>query len=118
MPTILIAEDSRFVRLRIKKLLTEHNYDVVEAQNGEEAVQIYHQVNPDAVLLDFAMPIKNGMATLKEIRSFDPQAKVIMLTALDQQAIILRVMQAGAKDFLTKPYDADQLIAVLQKVLG
>ncbi len=118
MSTILVAEDAKFVRMRINKLLSEHNYEVVEAKNGEEAVQIYRQIKPDAVLMDFAMPGKNGMVALKEIRRFDPQAKIIMLTALGQQAIVLRSMQAGAKDFLTKPYKPEKLLAAIQKVLG
>ena len=99
-------------------MLTQDNYEVVEAKDGEEAVQAYREVKPDVVLMDFAMPRKNGMVALNEIRRFDPHAKIIMLTALGQQAIVLRVMQAGAIDFLTKPYDPDRILSVLKKVLG
>ena len=118
MPTILVAEDAQFMRMRINKLLSEHNYNVVEAKDGAEAIEMYCQIKPDAVLMDFAMPGTNGLTALSKIRQFDPQAKIIMLTALGQQAIVLRAMQSGAKDFLTKPYDSDQLLTVLQKVLG
>ena len=117
MARVMIVEDSQFIRMRLAKLLVEHNYQVIEAQDGEEAVQIYHQAKPDAVLMDIAMPIKNGMWALSQIRRFDPQAKIIMLTALDQEAIVLRAMQAGAKDFLTKPYESDQVLSSLQKAL-
>ncbi len=118
MSTIMVADDAQFTRRRVVKLLTKHNYDVIEVKDGEEAVQIYQQTHPDAVLMDFAMPRKNGLAALTEIRKADPQAKVIMLTALDQQVIALRAMQAGAKDFVTKPYDCQQLLEILRKVLG
>jgi len=118
MTKILIVDDAQFMRMRIAKLLSQHEYETIEAKDGEEAVQTYRQVQPDAVLMDFAMPRKNGLAALTEIRNFDPEAKVIMLTALGQQAIVLRAMQAGAKDFLMKPYDAEQVIKVLKKVLG
>ena len=117
MPTILVAEDAQFVRMRISQLLSEHNYNVVEAKDGEEAIQTYCHIKPDVVLMDVAMPVKDGLIALSEIRRFDPQAKIIMLTALSQHAFVLRAMQAGAKDFLIKPYDPEQLLLVLQKVL-
>jgi two-component system chemotaxis response regulator CheY len=103
--------------MRLSKLLVAHDYQVVEAQNGEEAVQVYHKLKPDVVLMDIAMPIKNGMWALSQIRRFDPQARIIMLTALNQEAIVLRAMQAGAKDFLTKPYESAQVLRTLQKAL-
>jgi two-component system chemotaxis response regulator CheY len=117
MARVMIAEDSQFVRMRLSKLLVAHDYQVVEAQNGEEAVQVYHKLKPDVVLMDIAMPIKNGMWALSQIRRFDPQARIIMLTALNQEAIVLRAMQAGAKDFLTKPYESAQVLRTLQKAL-
>ena len=118
MSTILIAEDTKFLRMGVHKLLAENNYDVVEAKDGNEAVEIYRQIKPDLVLMDFAMPDKNGMDALREIRLFDPQAKVIMLTALGQKSIALRALQSGAKDFITKPYDPEHLLTAVQKVLG
>ncbi len=118
MSKILIADDAQFIRLRLSKLLISNGYEIVEAKDGEEAVQVYREIRPDIVLMDMAMPRKNGMVALHEIRSFDPQAKVIMLTALGQQAIILRAVQAGAKDFLVKPYDVERLLKALKKALG
>ena len=117
MSIIMIVDDARFTRLRIVNLLTEQGYQVIEAKDGNEAVTTYQATKPDAVLMDFAMPGKNGMVALTEIRRFDPQARIIMLTALGQKAIALRAMQAGAREFLLKPFDAKQLLAVLQKVL-
>jgi two-component system, chemotaxis family, chemotaxis protein CheY len=118
MSTVMVVDDSQFIRMRIVKLLTQNGYQVIEATNGEEAVQTYGQAKPDAVLMDVAMEHKNGLAALTEILQADPKAKVIMLTALGQQAIILRALQTGAKEFLVKPYEPQKLLNTLQKVLG
>ena len=114
----MIVDDAQFMRMRIAKLLTEHNYEVVEAEDGVEAVQTYRSTQPDAVLMDITMPRKDGLVALNEIRKFDPQAKVIMLTALGQQTMVLQAMKAGATGFLVKPYDPDRVIKSLQKALG
>jgi two-component system chemotaxis response regulator CheY len=117
MPTIMIADDSSFMRHRLVNLLTEHNYEVVEAKDGEEAIELYRQAQPDAVLLDFAMPGKNGLVTLRAIRQLNSEAKVIMLTALSQEAIAIQSMQAGAKDFVVKPFESEQLLKAVRRVL-
>lgn len=118
MTKIMVVDDSRFMRLRLVNLLSEHGYDVVEAADGEEAVQLYSEVRPDAVLMDMAMPRKNGNEALHEIRRLDVEAKVIMLTSMDQQAISIRARQAGAKAFLTKPYESEQVLETLHDVLA
>lgn len=115
---ILVVDDAQFIRTRVAKLLTEHGYEVLEAVDGVAAVRIYRLLYPDAVLMDITMPRTDGLTALAEILRYDPQAKVIMLTALGQQTMILQAMQAGAKEFLVKPYDAERLIKVLQNVLG
>ncbi len=117
MLKIMVVDDAQFMRLRVSKLLIKHGYEVVEAGDGAAAVQTYRQLKPDAVLMDITMPIKDGLTALSEIRQFDPQAKVIMLTALGQQAIVLKAMQAGAKDFLVKPFDPERIMKSVQKVL-
>lgn len=113
----MVADDSRFIRALLTRLLTENGYEVIEAEGGEEAIQAYRQVCPDAVLMDIAMPGKNGSVALYEICSFDPNAKIIILSPLDQQLIILRAMQAGAKDFLIKPFDPERVLIALDNVL-
>ena len=118
MPMIMIVDDAQFMRLRVAKLLTQHGHQVVEAENGEEAVKTYRLFGPDAVLMDVTMPRKDGLTALAEIRDYDPQAKVIMLTALGQQEMMLRAMQAGAKDFLVKPCDPERIMKSLRKVLA
>jgi two-component system chemotaxis response regulator CheY len=117
MSKVMIADDSLFVRRRIAKLLANFGYEPVMAGDGEEAVHNYRQANPDAVLMDITMPRKDGLEALTEIRQFDPQAKVIMLTALDQQSVVTQAIQFGAKDFLVKPVPPHQLIMAVQKVL-
>ncbi len=118
MSKILIVDDAQFMRLRIAKVLTQHGHEIVEAADGEAAIKTYRQVRPDLVLLDITMPRKDGLAALAEICALDPKAKVVMLTALGQQAVVLQAMQAGAKDFLVKPFDPERMVKVLQKVLG
>jgi len=113
----MIVDDAQFMRMRIAKLLTKQGYDTIEAENGEEAVQTYRSTRPDAVLMDITMPRKDGIKALAEIRKFDPRAKVIMLTALGQQPMILEAMKAGASDFLVKPYDPEQVTQALQRTL-
>ncbi len=118
MSRIMVVDDAQFMRRRVNKLLTKNGHVVIEAGDGEEAVQSYRQDHPDAVLMDITMPRKDGLTALVEIRHFDPQAKVIMLTALGQQTMILQAMQAGAKDFLVKPYEPERIMKALCKVLG
>ena len=114
---IMVVDDAQFMRLRLTKLLTRQGYEVIEAADGEAAVQKYRSFQPDAVLMDITMPHKDGLEALAEIQCLDAQAKVIMLTAIGQQAMILKALQAGAKDFLVKPYEPDRLLKALQKVL-
>ena len=117
MPKVLIVDDSLFMRNHLAKLLTEHSYEVVLAENGEEAVKTYRTSRPDIVLMDVTMPQVNGLAALTEIREFDRRAKVIMLTAMDEHLLASHAIQIGAKDFLTKPVPLDKLLMALQKAL-
>lgn len=116
--TVMVVDDAQFMRMRVSKLLSQNGYEVVEAADGEAAVQTYQTKNPDAVIMDITMPRKDGLSALREIREFDSRAKVIMLTALGQQSMVLEAMKAGAKDFLVKPYDPDRVLKTLGKVLG
>jgi two-component system, chemotaxis family, chemotaxis protein CheY len=118
MARIMVVDDAQFIRMRVSKLLIENGHEVFEAADGMAAIKTYRQINPDVVFMDITMPGKDGLAALVEIRQFDPQAKVVMLTALGQQAMILQAMQAGAKDFLVKPHDPERMLKILQKVLA
>jgi two-component system chemotaxis response regulator CheY len=118
MPKILIVDDAQFMRLRCARLLKENGFEIVEAQNGREAVEMYQQTRPDMVLLDITMPEMDGLAALREIRRFDPRARVAMLTALGQQAIVLEAIKSGARDFVVKPFEAERVLAAVQRVLA
>ncbi|MFC4768796.1 response regulator [Effusibacillus consociatus] len=116
---ILIVDDAAFMRMMIKEILTKNGYEVVgEAQDGREAVAKYKELSPDLVTLDITMPELDGLGALKEIRQFDPNAKVIMCSAMGQQAMVIDAIQAGAKDFIVKPFQADRVLEAIHKVIG
>lgn len=118
MTKVLVVDDAKFMRVRLTKLLSSQGFDVLEAENGEEAVKAYKEAKPDAVLMDITMPEKDGLEALKEIRESDPKARVIMLTALGQESMVVQAVQAGARDYVVKPFDPDRVMSALQKVLG
>jgi two-component system chemotaxis response regulator CheY len=116
---ILIVDDAAFMRMMIKEILTKNGYNVVgEAQDGAQAVEKYKELRPDLVTMDITMPEMDGIHALKEIRAFDPNAKVIMCSAMGQQAMVIDAIQAGAKDFIVKPFQADRVIEAIKKTLG
>ncbi len=116
MATILVVDDAAFMRMRMSKILTEAGYQVVQAENGLEAVEKYQSEKPDAVLMDITMPEMDGLTALKEIRALDPAARVAMVTALGQQQIVLEAVKSGAKDFLVKPCEGDRVLAAVSKL--
>lgn len=119
MARVLVVDDAAFMRMTIKKMIESDGYTVVgEAENGVEAVQKYMELQPDAVLLDITMPEMNGVDALKRIKEFDPKAKVIICSAMGQQAMVAQAVQSGAKDFIVKPFEKDRLVAALKRVLG
>ncbi len=118
MAKILVVDDAAFMRMRCSKLLTENGYEVVEAENGLDAIAKYKESKPDAVLLDITMPEMDGLTALKEIRKVDPEAKVAMVTAMGQQSMIMDAIKSGAKDFVVKPFQADRVLAAVKKLIG
>ena len=106
------------MRVRAAKVLADNGHEVAEAENGREAVSKYAEWRPDAVLMDITMPIMDGLTALKEIRKLDPAARVAMVTAMGQQAIVLEALKAGAKDFVLKPFQPDRILATLHKLLA
>ncbi len=116
---ILICDDAAFMRMMIKDILTKNGYNVVgEAENGARAVEKYAEVTPDLVLMDITMPEMDGIQALKAIRAKDPNARVIMCSAMGQQAMVIESIQSGAKDFIVKPFQADRVIDAVKKVVG
>ena len=116
---ILICDDAAFMRMMIKDILSKNGYNVVgEAENGAIAVEKYTETNPDLVLMDITMPEMDGIQALKKIKEKDPGASVIMCSAMGQQAMVIESIQAGAKDFIVKPFQADRVLEAVRKVVG
>lgn len=116
---VLICDDAAFMRMMIKDILSKNGYNVAgEAENGARAVEKYAEVKPDLVLMDITMPEMDGIQALKKIKSTDPGAKVIMCSAMGQQAMVIESIQAGAKDFIVKPFQADRVLEAVKKVIG
>ena len=116
---ILICDDAAFMRMMIKDILTKNGYNVVgEAENGAKGVEKYNELKPDLVLMDITMPEMDGIAALKAIKANDPGASVIMCSAMGQQAMVVESIQAGAKDFIVKPFQRDRVIEAIKKVIG
>jgi two-component system chemotaxis response regulator CheY len=116
VPTILVVDDAAFMRMRMSKILTEAGYNVVQAENGLDAIEKYKSSRPDAVLMDITMPEMDGLTALKELKAFDPTARIAMLTALGQQQVVLDAVKSGAKDFLVKPADGERVLAAVSKL--
>jgi len=115
---ILIVDDAAFMRMMIKDILIKNNFEVVgEAQDGSEAVEKYKDLTPDLVTMDITMPEKDGITALKEIRQINPEARIVMCSAMGQQAMVIDAIQAGAKDFIVKPFQSDRVIEAIEKSL-
>lgn len=118
MAKILIVDDAEFLRMRISKMLTAEGYEIVEADNGAKAVELYNQVHPDVVMMDITMPEMDGLTALKHIKAMDPKAKVIMLTALGQESVVLEAIKSGARDFVVKPFERERVLGAISKLLA
>jgi two-component system chemotaxis response regulator CheY len=118
MTKILIVDDAEFLRVRISKMLIGDGFEVSEAENGLKAIEAYKANKPDLVLMDITMPEMDGLTALKELRKSDPNAKVVMLTALGQESVVLEAVKSGAKDFIVKPFERDRVMSAINKLLG
>ena len=115
---ILIVDDASFMRMMIKDILVKNGYEVVgEAADGAQAVTMYKELKPDLVTMDITMPEMDGITALKNIRAENPNAVVIMCSAMGQQAMVIDAIQAGAKDFIVKPFQADRVLEAISKNL-
>ena len=117
--SILICDDAAFMRMMIKDILTKNGYSIAgEAENGARAVEKYVETQPDLVLMDITMPEMDGIQALKKIKEVDPNASVVMCSAMGQQAMVIESITAGAKDFIVKPFQADRVIEAVKTVVG
>ncbi|WP_042348904.1 response regulator [Bacillus massiliigorillae] len=116
---ILIVDDAAFMRMMIKDILTKNGFEVVaEAADGAQAVEKYKETQPDLVTMDITMPEMDGITALKQIKQINPSARVIMCSAMGQQAMVIDAIQAGARDFIVKPFQADRVIEAINKTLS
>src|SRR6478736_1653661 len=116
---ILIVDDAAFLRMMIKHVRTKSVYEVVaEAADGQQAAELVKEHAPDLVTMDITMPEMDGITALKEIKTIKSDAKVIMCSAMGQQAMVIDAIQAGAKDFIVKPFQADRVLEAISKAIG
>jgi len=116
---VLVVDDAAFMRMMIKDILRKGGYEVVgEAEDGAKAIEKYKELQPDLVTMDITMPDMDGIAAVKEIRKIDPNALIIMCSAMGQQAMVIDAIQAGARDFVVKPFQPDRVLEAVRKVLS
>ena len=116
---VMVVDDALFMRNILKDIFVRHGYEVVaEAENGDTALQLYQESNPDLVTMDIVMPKKSGIEALQDIMAADPDAHVIMVSALGQDALVLEAVEAGARDFIVKPFKEDKVLENVRRVVG
>lgn len=117
--TVLVCDDAAFMRAMLSDILTQAGLDVIgEAQSGVEAVQKYRDLRPDLVTMDLLMPDMGGIDAVREIVTIDPGARVLMCSAMGQQSLVLEALQAGARDFVVKPFQPSRVLEAVERVLG
>jgi len=116
---VLIVDDALFMRKLIREALTPYGFNIVgEAENGEQGVNMYKELNPDLVTLDIVMPEMDGIQALTALKKWNNQAKVIMITALEQRDLMLQAVRLGVSDFIVKPFTDDRVLSAIEKALG
>lgn len=116
---VLIVDDAAFMRMMLRDILSKNGFEIVgEAENGKIAVQMYAELKPDVVTMDITMPEMDGIAAVKEIKTTYPEAKVVMVSAMGQQAMVIEAIRSGAADFIVKPFQPDRVLEALGKALS
>ncbi|CAN0416111.1 unnamed protein product [Phaeothamnion confervicola] len=119
MASVLIADDAAFMRTMIKGILVDAGYDVVgEAEDGVAAVSKHRELKPDLTTMDITMPELDGLAALRQIRADDPEARVVMCSAMGQTEMVIESIQAGARDFVVKPFQPERILEAVRKALA
>lgn len=118
MKRVLVADDASFMRQMIRDIIEPEGYEVVgEASDGMEVVEKFKELQPDVVMMDIVMPKRSGIDAVRAIREKHPDAVVVMCSALGQETLVMEALQAGARDFIVKPFKPDSVIATLAKVV-
>lgn len=116
---VMVVDDALFMRNMLKDIFVRAGYEVVaETDNGEAAPQLYQDTKPDLVTMDIVMPKKSGIEALQEIIATDPQARVVMVSALGQDSLVLEAVEAGARDFIVKPFREDKVLETIRRIVG
>ncbi len=116
---VMFVDDSSFMRSILKGIILKEPFELAgEATTGKEAVELYRETKPDLVTMDIVMPEMNGIDAVKEIRAMDPDAKIIMVSAMGQQGMVIDAIQAGARDFIIKPFQPPRIQEALRRVVG
>ena len=116
---IMLVDDAAFMRMMIKDTLSKNGYtNILEANNGQVAVTTYASEHPDLVIMDITMPVMDGLEALKQIRGSDPDANIIMCSAMGQETMVVDALKQGAKDFIVKPFKADRFMKTVKSILG
>ncbi len=116
---VMVVDDAIFMRNMLKDIFVRNGYEVVaEAENGETAPQLYQDTRPDLVTMDIVMPKRSGIEALQEIMANDPQACVVMVSALGQDSLVLEAVEAGARDFIVKPFKEEKVLETVRRVTG
>ncbi|WP_026583310.1 response regulator [Bacillus sp. J33] len=119
MGRILLVDDAKFMRVTLGTILKKAGHEIVgEGENGREAVELYGNLQPDLVMMDITMPEMSGLDAMKEIKKKNPSAKVIMCSAMGQQKVVVESIEAGAKDFIVKPFDEGRVLEAVNRVLS
>ena len=119
MAKIMLVDDAAFMRMMLKNTLTQAGYtDLVEAEDGAKAVEVYAAEKPDLVFMDITMPNMDGLEALKAIKGGDPNATVVMCSAMGQEAMVIDAIKSGAKDFIVKPFKPDRILKAVKGILG
>ncbi|MDD4364302.1 MAG: response regulator [Synergistales bacterium] len=116
---VLIVDDAAFMRMMLKDILLKNGFEVIgEAENGKTGVQLFQELSPDLVTMDITMPEMDGISAVKEIKKLDGTARIVMVSAMGQQSMVIEAIQAGAADFIVKPFQPDRVLESLRKALG
>lgn len=114
---VLIVDDIPYVRKTLRQILQSRGFRVVgEAENGDEAVRLYRETQPDLVTMDLVMPLKNGVQATKEILAFDPNARIVVLSAMMQENLVTEAIHAGARDYIVKPFVTDEVVQTIRNI--
>ena len=119
MSKILLVDDAAFMRMMVKDTLTKNGYeDLYEAADGLQAVEMYSEINPDLVIMDITMPNMDGLEALKAIKAKDPNAVVVMCSAMGQESMVIEAIKSGAKDFIVKPFKPERILKTVSSIVG